>query len=346
MLSKKKLNNTFITWVVLCLVFPLVGCVTTSRVQKDYCNSLNIHKKGYEDALKGRSLKSFNKIVNMCTQYEITLNQEEYTKGWEKGLKVLCTSKSGYERGLKGESNPSTCQKFTQFTKAYTKGNKKCWYDEGHTDAINGWSSSHFSQAQCVVLLKDQNQKEYNKGWNIGLKIFCTSAKGHEWGLAGRKNPNICPKLSAVKFKEGWNKGIKGFCTYSKGYEFGVKGDKNPNVCPDSMADFTKGYISGVQQYEANKRHQERLELERRRVHVEQERARVEQVQRQQLIDLEAQRVEDERRKRQERIRRRAERSRQKRWEAQRRIERWQREDRRRENRRRMKENRRRDFYR
>ena len=75
----------------------------------------------------------------------------------------------------------------------------------------------------------------------------------------------------------GFRAGLKVFCTYKSGYQFGHEGNNYNNICPKKTEEqFFKAYTLGKKEYEEEKRHQEKLEIERQRIAAERERAEAE----------------------------------------------------------------------
>ena len=216
-----------ITFVLMGLFLGLfTGCITSSSVKRDYCRSLDVYKKGYLDVLSGKPTQSFNKEAQFCAEYEIVLNRDQYNKGRIAGLKEFCTYEKGYEFGLNAKQYQNICpqEKATEFLKGYEEGDKKCLYEEGYFNSLNGKPSSVFSSIKCLKLSKDKSEKEYMKGWKVGLKTFCTYKKGYEWGLNAKEYHNICPKSRVAKFLKGYRQGDKK-CLYKEGYSHALQGE-------------------------------------------------------------------------------------------------------------------------
>ena len=345
-----------------CLLFiffySLVSCITNEKVQRDYCEGLDTYKQGYSDASTGQSAKNFQDIINACVKHEITLDQINYDKGYQAGIKILCTKEKGYDWGVSGQESLGICLNANseQFSKGYEEGNKKCWYDAGYSHAKVGYPLSKFTDGKCVILSESQSKGEYGKGWKEGAKVFCTHKTGYDWGLTGNSNPGICrgsvfskgyregnkkcwydagyshasdgyssskftdvrtcvtvsKKQSWTEYDKGWKKGMKALCTLEGGYNWGLTGNSNPGICPESRsAQFSKGYMKGLQQYEKNKRHQQLLNLKREKIraekeqkqralNLERERIRIEQMQTQQLINLEWRKAREEQQQKQQ----------------------------------------------
>ena len=344
--------------VLFIFFYSFVSCVTNQKIQRDYCEGLDTYKKGYLDASTGQFAKDFQDTVNACVKYEITLDQANYDKGYQEGIKIFCTKDKGYSLGASGQENLGICLNANsdQFSKGYEEGNKKCWYDVGYSHATIG-EASNFSIGvnKCVILSQDQGKGEYNKGWKEGAKVFCTYKQGYDRGLKAQSNPGICrgsafskgyrngskkcwydigyfhgrsaypssefsrvqcvslsKNQHKVEYDKGWQKGIKALCTHEGGYKWGLGGQDNPDVCSKSRAaQFSKGYMKGLQQYEENKRHQQLLNLEREKIHaekeqkqraldLERERMRIEQMQTQQLLNLERRKAREEQQQKQQ----------------------------------------------
>ena len=229
---------------------------------KQYKNSCNIKKEeflkgyeegdqqclyeaGYNDAVEGRKDSYTN---SRCLKLSPKLNQKQYTKGRRAGLKVFCTYKSGYQWGLKRLAYNKTCptKKRASFLKGYRAGDRKCLYDTGYNDAINGKINS-YAQSSCLKLSPKFSSKQYAQGRRAGLKVFCTYKSGYQFGLSGAHYYNTCPKNTENKFFQG--------------------------------------YTTGKKEYVEEKRHQEKLQMERERIAAERERAAAERAKAQALRD-------------------------------------------------------------
>ena len=204
----------------------LTGCITSRSIKRDYCRSIDTYKKGYLDVLNGKPAQSFNQEVQLCAEYEVVLNQEQYDKGRMDGLKQFCTYEKGYKFGLNARQYQNICppEKEKDFLKGYEEGDKKCLYEEGYFNSLNGKPSSVFSSIKCLKLSKDKSKKEFMKGWKVGLKKFCTYKKGYEWGLNTKEYHNICPKSRVAKFLKGYRQGDKK-CLYEEGYSHALEGN-------------------------------------------------------------------------------------------------------------------------
>ena len=342
----------------LCVLLPgvIIGCTSfEEKMRIKECKTRNLYKDGYNDAVNGYKESHFHIYNNRCKQYEITLDQNLYTKGYKKGITDFCTYESGYQFALKGKKYQgkeygASCppQKEKEFLKGYSKGDKKCLYEAGYSHANEGKTSS-FPSVKCLKLSKTHSQKEYVKGRVAGLKVFCTYDKGYEFGLKAKKYLYICPKRRAKTFLKGyragdrkclyeagynyavngrrrpplssapclklsktqsnkqylkgWNAGLQIFCTYKTGYNLGINNYQYENICPKNLeTNFFKGYTLGLQEYRVAQRQKELLAIEQQKIDMERERTRqmmaieqqkidTERERTQQLVDIENQRI-------------------------------------------------------
>ncbi len=246
-----------VNFIVLVFLYgTLVGCITAGTIKRDYCNGINVYKEGRLDALNGKTTESFSEKNRMCAEYGVILNQSEYDKGRRDGLNVLCTYKKGYEFGLEARHYRNICprSKVEPFLKGYHEGDKKCLYEAGRFHSLEGKTLSAFSSVKCLQLSKDQSQKEYNRGWRAGLKVFCTYQKGREFGFKGRKYQNTCPNKRSAPFLKGYRQGDKE-CLYEAGYSHAVSGEPSSTFSyvkclklskSQSKKEYMKGWTAGV----------------------------------------------------------------------------------------------------
>ncbi len=193
------------------------------------------YNAGEADGANGKT-DSFSSVK--CLNLNSKLSRSEYKKGRTRGLKSFCVYNKGYERGLAGNPYLNVCPKNLEpaFLKGWRQGDKKCAYNAGEADGANGKTAAAFSDIKCAQAHKKLSQREYTRGRNKGIKLFCS---------------------------------------YKKGYDLGINGYRYANVCPKELEpDFLRGYTLGFQEYKKEKRHQERLSMERRRIAVERARVR------------------------------------------------------------------------
>jgi len=81
----------------------------SSVVSEEACQVGNWEAQGFEDGSKGRSADQLNKIVEACTEYGFSVDNQAWLKGYEAGLPRYCTYERGYERGESGSSFNQVC---------------------------------------------------------------------------------------------------------------------------------------------------------------------------------------------------------------------------------------------
>ena len=243
----------------LCLAVLLpgiiIGCASfEEKMQTKKCKTRDSHKDGYNDAMSGYKKSHFHVYNNKCEQYGVTLNQKLYIKGYKKGIKAFCTYEGGYQLALKRKKYQKNCStKEKDFLKGYHKGDKECLYEAGYSHANEGKASS-LPSVKCLKLSKTHSQQHYLKGWNEGLKVFCTYDKGYDFGLKGKKYLYTCPKKRAEVFLKGYRAGDKK-CLYEAGYYSSTHGKQKafPSVLclklskTHSQKHYLKGWNEGLQ---------------------------------------------------------------------------------------------------
>ena len=250
----------FNRFFVLLLFFSFSSC---NQLEKKYCLSLNFYKLGFEEAKKGLPEKAFEKAKKRCEKYKIkngiVLDEKEYKRGREKGLKQFCIYDIGYDFGLKGKKYLQVCKNKkteTEFLKGYKAGDKKCLYEDGYATALNG-KINDLSSSSCQKLSKKpgENLKEYTKGYKKGLKEFCTYQIGYNTGLKGVAYNKICSKNLERNFLKGYIKGDKK-CLYEEGFLDGKNGKSEQAFssvkCQNlskKRVDYDKGRAKGLEQF-------------------------------------------------------------------------------------------------
>ena len=192
-----------------------------------------LYEDGYSLAINGKK-PSFS--TSRCLKLLKTHSRKEYIKGRNAGLKAFCTYDKGFDFGLKGKKYLYICPKkrAETFLKGYRAGDRKCLYEAGYYFATHGKQKASLSSISCLKLSKTQSQKQYLKGWNKGLKVFCTYKTGYNLGLNNGHYESICPKRLE--------------------------------------SNFFKGYTLGLQEYKADQRQQELIAIEQEKIAAERER--------------------------------------------------------------------------
>ena len=266
------------------------------------------YKRGWKKAIKG--------FCTTTSGYEVGLKGEPYHKvcpknletnfltGYKKGSRK-CLYDEGYQSALNDRPatyDQSTCAKLEgKHSKVeYQKGHKAgvkifCGYKNGYKWGVEGKSY----QTVCP------HGTSFLKGYKAGDRK-CLYKAGYDHALSGKVrsfDKSGCQKLKGHKksYRAGRVAGLKVFCTYKSGYNYGLNGYQYNNTCPKVKEEaFFKGWTLGYQEYKAEKRKEEILQMERERMRAE-ERARQEALAvERERIAVQRERIAEERQARQE----------------------------------------------
>lgn len=128
------------------------------------------------------------------------------------------------------------------------------WYQLGLQHGQNGhpMSSLHKYHKNCARYGVMINTPEYQRGWNLGIRSYCTAENGLHIGSAGNDYINYCPEDLQASFQQAWSKGIRSYCTKQNGFARGKAGRAYSGFCPaDLNQEFYAAYQRG---YQYNKR--------------------------------------------------------------------------------------------
>jgi hypothetical protein len=86
---------------------------------------------------------------------------------------------------------------------------KANWLDIGRTEGSQGLSLSRVAEHNkaCSKYGIKADSAEYKKGYQEGVKSYCTPENGYEVGKSGSLTTADCPKDLAAGFKSSWQKG-------------------------------------------------------------------------------------------------------------------------------------------
>lgn len=135
-------------------------------------------------------------------------------------------------------------------------GTDKCsnvrWNHLGYQDASHGKNKRNLKKdfADCGSNLVI-DKTAYRKGWQRGIKLYCTPRNGLILGMQGRIYNNICPDNRISAFDTAWKHGLRDYCTPSKGYKRGLAGKAFPGYCaPELNVAFKRSYTRGHRIYQ------------------------------------------------------------------------------------------------
>jgi hypothetical protein len=108
--------------------------------------------------------------------------------------------------------------------------------------------------ATCLKKKVSIDLNSYNKGYQQGLKAYCTDGKGNENGRLGQKPISVCTGIK--QYMTGYNNGLKSYCTVEKGTKDGYALRPKLDVCL-SYSQYLLGYKNGLKTFCSNEKGQE-----------------------------------------------------------------------------------------
>lgn len=183
------------------------------HLSKQACEATNWQQMGFEDASSGRVQRDFRPYIKDCAKYHISLNNNLYVKGWNSGAVQYChpSESVGIQAGQAGKS----------------------YY------AVSSMRNEFCQMANQPVTLDN-----FKKGYDQGIKQFCTYQKGYAIAMNAQNAPDVCPKALKGRFLKGWQTGVAKLCgNTANAFALGRDGKPYPGVCSGP------GYISFKSEY-------------------------------------------------------------------------------------------------
>jgi valyl-tRNA synthetase len=100
----KKIRYYFLALLLLVLS----GCASLSEEE---CLTGDWEGIGYRDGLQGELQSVLSKHQKACSEYQISLNLDDYLQGRKQGLKAYCLPNNGFSVGLRGVEYSYVCPK-------------------------------------------------------------------------------------------------------------------------------------------------------------------------------------------------------------------------------------------
>lgn len=143
-------------YLILFFSLALGACTTLTT---DQCQSVDWEKLGYEDGIRGQigSDRTFHKYKSDCEKLKVTVNEELYNQGHEKGLKYLCTPVGALKAGRSGYDYNRVCDPSFQekFDENFFRGRK-----EYLTNSLAEKKSSIEKLGSKIQSEKDEKQQD------------------------------------------------------------------------------------------------------------------------------------------------------------------------------------------
>lgn len=108
--------------ILFGLLMLTLGCSTYSKRQ---CQNFNWEMIGRDKAIRGDTLESsLAHYQKACGEHKISVSEEQFQKGYQSGIQILCSSEGGQNLGRTGFTYKGTCPKNLEdsFLKGYTTG--------------------------------------------------------------------------------------------------------------------------------------------------------------------------------------------------------------------------------
>lgn len=102
----------------------LAGCGSNPSVSKNQCLANDWQTLGYRDGVNGRRSTELLKHQDACLKHGVTPDRQQYTMGWQQGVREYCTPNNAFYIGETGAGHYNICpaDQATAFLDAYQNG--------------------------------------------------------------------------------------------------------------------------------------------------------------------------------------------------------------------------------
>jgi len=118
---KRKTNQFPLLCISVAILFVVNGCASLS---KDQCLEANWKSLGLSDGKMGYKNDRVEKHNSACKEFNISVNEGEYAKGWWQGINKYCVPSNGYLLGERIEPYNDVCSGYLEsgFLTGYVEG--------------------------------------------------------------------------------------------------------------------------------------------------------------------------------------------------------------------------------
>ncbi len=90
---------------ILLLTLPLLlaGC---SSLSEEECRAMSWYNQGYQDGEQGKTRTATRDYKQTCGEYGLRVDEDEWQRGYAKGLELYCIPELAYSKGAGGERIP------------------------------------------------------------------------------------------------------------------------------------------------------------------------------------------------------------------------------------------------
>lgn len=106
-------------YLLLIGALLLNGCSTLSKEQ---CQTMSWYNLGYQDGEQGRSPAKWQDYRASCGEYGVSVDQQEWQRGYDKGLSLYCLPELAYNKGRSGHVYRGICPHDSAFLQEYQRG--------------------------------------------------------------------------------------------------------------------------------------------------------------------------------------------------------------------------------
>ena len=82
------------------------SCATLT---KDECSSVNWVELGRSDGAAGQSRSHIERHRSACAEHKLPVDEQQWSVGWERGIRLYCTPENGLAQGREGRSYANSC---------------------------------------------------------------------------------------------------------------------------------------------------------------------------------------------------------------------------------------------
>jgi signal transduction histidine kinase len=126
MLLSNQLSLALRLSTVLLAFAALASCAT---LNEDECRSVDWTQLGQQDGVAGHPSSYIDNHRSACAEHKLPVDEQQWSAGWEQGIRLFCTPQNGLIHGREGRSYANSCpmEVKTDFEGAYSVS--KALYD-------------------------------------------------------------------------------------------------------------------------------------------------------------------------------------------------------------------------
>ena len=131
---------------------------------------------------------------------------------------------------------------------------KTNWFEHAKKVALQGKYLEEDEQVLKCKKVDVMSHKQLDMGYKEGRGIYCTLEQINKNAQQGNPvNFSMCVGLPGKSMREQYSEGLKTFCTSNSGYQYGSSGEVYKNVCsPAAEKVFLPSYFKGRTNYLTN----------------------------------------------------------------------------------------------